>query len=68
MAEPVLSNCDDLTINQLDTIAPVLTALKIALCDGVTRDEDGALSIILRDHSTFSAHIKWRKSQSTANP
>lgn len=61
-AEPVLLDFDNQSIEQLQASLRVLTALKIALWGEVARDENGALSIIARDHSTLTANLNWRKS------
>ena len=59
-AGPVLSNFDNHSLEQLRASVRILTALKAALWEEVVRDENGALSIISRDHATLTAHIKWR--------
>jgi len=61
-AEPVLKDYDNISIHALKGALMVLSALKVVLCHEVVRDEHGALSVISRDHSLLTGHIKWKES------
>ena len=59
-ALPVITDPDRLSLRELNIAAIMLTALKVELFGIAVQDEDGALSVVARDHSTLLAHINWR--------